>query len=662
MIMELKGKRASPQDITGKPLSFTYVPRGVQAEAFKALRAKEENARLLSDHVLLRKLENQTSKVELWMDVVVAEFDRLWCNTEAELIKRGDAMKAAKAAKTARVRVKADHKGKGRAGQADEDDEESDDSDRSQRSVTEVIEELSVLTRKAINVIASGSLYHNDMYEHGIPSHLTSFNLRTILPRGCVLRDPTVNPIIQVAPLPDLLQQHIESNAVGKRQCKDDISSLTSQAQLSSMHCQFLGLKRDERKHTGKHPFATNEENLWHGSIYDKELDYFLCIYLRLHLAPRRESAFKNRVVEAARRKRDKNEATRAQRRLDGWTSRILWRSIVLELCNDLELPPRNSRKELENPLGRRQHVESILKKLVVLHDSEPAPSDEISSRIAPLEILIEGQRLADETDAKNVDAQLEIKEDELGEVQSAAELEELTFDDLEEIDLDDLDWDRDWDWDDDEQDEVARTDVDEKEPSRATLRSLQAVAKILLESNSVSHRISPNYVKGMAYVGKKFTDRQCAVVAHVANTLRPYIPKSWVKGEQDDSDTPSSKTKPHTPHITLRAPAGYPQFNRRVSPQVSPAALHGLLLSASGLYEVLCPKEANDFDILDSDVAPKYILSSNAILYPGLAPGTYGSGIVKSQIFSTAGLSTYRGRSMEEHAYSGEFTGSGYW
>ncbi|KAF9557979.1 hypothetical protein EC968_007327 [Mortierella alpina] len=679
-------KRASLQDTKGN----SSAPR-VQMKAFEAFRAEEEDARSLSDGVLLRKLEKKAGKIELWKDVVIAEFDRLWCNAEAELIKKGDATKARKAAKTAKVRVKADPKGKGRAGQDNEEEETSDDSDsnddsdsdddgqeiskkeelrvchatfkqiirpdlddadvdrildlleESQRSVTEVIEELSVLTRKAINVIASGSLYPNDMYEHGVPSQVTSFDLRTILPRGFVRRDPTVSLIIQVAPLPDFLQQYIESNAVGKRRGKDDISNLLSQAQLSSMHSQFLGLNRDKRKPSGKHPvweqledalgrlsdcvdlpqspegltltlnthirqFATNVENLWHGSIYDKELDYFLRIYLRLHLAPRRESNFKKRVAEAARKKREKNEVTRTQRRLDEWTSKNLWRRKVLELCNDLERATRrderNSRKELENPLGRKQHVESILKKLIALQGSEPAPRDEKSSAIAPLEVLIERQRLANETDARAVDSQLENMEEEPGEDQLAADMEELSFDDLEELDLDDFDWD---------DDEV---DQDQKEPSRATLKSLQAVAKTLLESATVTHRISPSYVKGMAYVGTKFTDKQCMVVAHLVNTMRPYVPKRWVKNEQDGSDTPSAKTKPHTPHITLRAPfvflanaflraAGYPQFIRRVAPQVSPAALHGLLLSASAIYEVLCSREANHFDILDSDGLP---------------------------------------------------------
>ena len=79
----------------------------------------------------------------------------------------------------------------------------------------------------------------------------------------------------------------------------------------------------------------------------------------------------------------------------------------------------------------------------------------------------------------------------------------------LKSPNLDDLDWD----WDDDEQDKVAGTDEDDKNPSRTTLKSLQSVAKPLLESDSVSHRISPSYVKGVVfYTGVRLRDRKSVV------------------------------------------------------------------------------------------------------------------------------------------------------
>ncbi|KAG0006403.1 hypothetical protein BGZ65_008448 [Modicella reniformis] len=69
-------------------------------------------------------------------------------------------------------------------------------------------------------------------------------------------------------------------------------------------------------------------------------------------------------------------------------------------------------------------------------------------------------------------------------------------------------------------------------------------------------------------------------------------------------------------PHVTLRAlaliaplvliannvlrAAGYPQFTRQISPQVSPAALHGLHLGTTGMYEVLCGGGWDQFDIVD--------------------------------------------------------------
>ncbi|KAI8363172.1 hypothetical protein B0O80DRAFT_7868 [Mortierella sp. GBAus27b] len=46
----------------------------------------------------------------------------------------------------------------------------------------------------------------------------------------------------------------------------------------------------------------------------------------------------------------------------------------------------------------------------------------------------------------------------------------------------------------------------------------------------------------------------------------------------------------------------GYPHFTRRISPHVSPSSTHTLHLDAIGLYEVLCPKAAGHFDVLDTD------------------------------------------------------------
>jgi hypothetical protein len=121
-------------------------------------------------------------------------------------------------------------------------------------------------------------------------------------------------------------------------------------------------------------------------------------------------------------------------------------------------------------------------------------------------------------------------------------------------------------------------------------LRSLQAVLKTLLEAPNIHQDIDVDRVRETAFSQSNFTDQECSVVADLANKLRPYIPKR-VRREDGIG------WKEPTPHVSLRAPlvviantvlrsTGYCNFTRRVAPHVSPAALHGLHLGATGLYE----------------------------------------------------------------------------
>ncbi|KAF9342909.1 hypothetical protein BGX34_007488, partial [Mortierella sp. NVP85] len=144
------------------------------------------------------------------------------------------------------------------------------------------------------------------------------------------------------------------------------------------------------------------------------------------------------------------------------------------------------------------------------------------------------------------------------------------------------------------------------KEPSRRKLQSLQAVLKMLVESPKIQRTIRPDYVKKSGFAGNDFTDHECQVVAELANTLRPFIPKR--RKRSDDKGFQDSLA-----HVALRAPivmiansvlraTGYSNFTRRISPQPSTASLHGLQLGAVGLYETLCGKGERQFDVQDSD------------------------------------------------------------
>ncbi|KAF8946740.1 hypothetical protein BGZ46_005697, partial [Entomortierella lignicola] len=149
----------------------------------------------------------------------------------------------------------------------------------------------------------------------------------------------------------------------------------------------------------------------------------------------------------------------------------------------------------------------------------------------------------------------------------------------------------------------------DIKEPPRSRLRSLQAVLKMLLESNCIEGEIDRSLVQRSSFGKNDFTTHECDVVAKLVNILRPYIPKRRPGRDGE-------KSQQSIPHVALRAPlvllansvlraSGYHEFTRRLAPQVSAASLHALPLGAVGLYEVLCPSSEKRFDVKDVDDAP---------------------------------------------------------
>ena len=137
------------------------------------------------------------------------------------------------------------------------------------------------------------------------------------------------------------------------------------------------------------------------------------------------------------------------------------------------------------------------------------------------------------------------------------------------------------------------------KEPSRARLRSLQAILKTLLESPFIKEKVTASWVRKTGHVKNDFTDTECQVVAMLTNLLRPYVPKR------------QSSTKGSLAHVTLRAPivyianavlrvTGYHKFAREFSPSISPSSMHGLILGARGIYEVFCSRQESQFTIID--------------------------------------------------------------
>ncbi|KAF9577259.1 hypothetical protein BGW38_007653, partial [Lunasporangiospora selenospora] len=410
--------------------------------------------------------------------------------------------------------------------------------------------------------IVSGELYEDT------PGN---FDIRSILPDGFQQRDQSIQPVLQVSPLPLSLQDRVESK--GKM---DDISNLLTDSHLKSIYSSFLASgprkSSNERHPTWKkledairntsdvtdlpkaseglssttyehiQEFAVSVENIWQGSAYDKILDYLLRIILRLHLAPQREQKMMDRTTGISRRRKqisDRREAGKVAQPM----SRKLMKSKVRRLCDELERWLRKS------PEVREDRVKHILGKLAEIESSashgRQGPESSSSHGHQDPESSASHGHQEPESSASHGHQEPESSAShghQEPESPKEQETESATIDgwDIESAELDD------WDLEED----VEEDGKDVKEPTRAELRSLQAVLRVLLESPHLSTPITREYVRSSAFVGDKFTDKQCDVVAKIANVLRPYIPK-----RRPNSGNFGSKTQAPVAHITTRAP-----------------------------------------------------------------------------------------------------------
>jgi len=322
--------------------------------------------------------------------------------------------------------------------------------------------------------------------------------------------------------------------------------------------------------------YSTAVGNLWQGNIYYKSLDYLTRVLLRLHLAPVREAAFKERTKEFAKRKVDKREASLLPSRRKLW----MWR--VKRLTDQLAEAIQKERSD--------DAVGIILRRLAKLKEDEPVRPEEGKGRILPLEDQIHLFEAGTVESEEEMGSTLEGLSNELFEAG-------VDDGDMEDSDDDDVDPSE---AEGDQTADVEHRSVPElKEPSRAHLRSLQAVLKTLLESPFISEKVTANWVRKTGHVNNNFTDKECEVVATLVDILRPFVPKR------------QSSTKGSLAHVALRAPVvyiantifratGYHKFVRDVSPSVSPSSLYGLILNARSIYEVFCSTREKQFSIVD--------------------------------------------------------------
>ncbi|KAG0209409.1 hypothetical protein BGX31_002132, partial [Mortierella sp. GBA43] len=463
--------------------------------------------------------------------------------------------------------------------------------DDCQEAVTDDLTELSILVHKTTLAIAAGEMYEGRWGAEDGPSRPKTFDVKSLLPDGFEARDNEVSTTLSLAPIPSGLQEAI-GKALDKKADNPydrDLGSLFTKEHLQFIHSSFLGTRGHYKSTKDNHPlwqssavairdpeisppkapegmsntiseaigeFSTNLGNMWKGASYSKALDYLLRTLLRLHLAPNRESKYKETKKKKAQEKQEEKKVK--------VTSNKIIRRKSRRLCDDLA-------KALDPDSG-------TLRRIPVL-----------------MELLDRTQR---QQQSSNMDDTPSPGQHVAQPIGSESEADESTIqtsvDDTADNDRTPPDFD---------EDSLSNDDEDEtKESSASRLRSLQAVLRVILESPYIDRPITSNYVRTTASNGDGFTSMECEIVARLANQLRPFIPKRRPKPG-------ANGTEESLPHVVLRLPvvlisnavlrlSGYHDFTRSIAPEISPSSLHGLALGSIGLYEVLGSSGPNNFDI----------------------------------------------------------------
>ncbi|KAK3829687.1 MAG: hypothetical protein J3R72DRAFT_262861 [Linnemannia gamsii] len=276
---------------------------------------------------------------------------------------------------------------------------------------------------------------------------------------------------------------------------------------------------------------ATNIENLWKGSAYNRALDYFLRFSLRFRLAGQRENKYYTARCAAA----DNKTLDQKDKPKPPYT-RKAWK-------DDVERSQDIFGKELRQSQGgtmdeeRYRHLMSFQYRHA---ESEPG---------RPPENLTFQDRLTRSQASLETTGILAPHED-LDEEDDRAEQEK------EQI----------------ERKSPSDTPESVKEPSRAHLKSIQAVARMLLESPSIQGVLSVDYVRKCFHQPELASDEECAAIIDTVNALQDYVPKRQLKT--------SGGTDPPVQHVATMIGlilianqvvriGGYSDFAMRIAPRL---------------------------------------------------------------------------------------------
>ena len=162
--------------------------------------------------------------------------------------------------------------------------------------------------------------------------------------------------------------------------------------------------------------------NMWQGNIYHKSLDHLTRILLRLHLAPAREAAFKQRVNESAKGKECKESKKGKAKQVQRPQKMKLWIWRVKRLTDQLAEAVQKKRSQDE--------VTIILRRLAELKKGKPAKRAEGYGQFLPLKEQLD----------QSVESLAESEEPgSIWDGLVGQSLEDMDVDDAEDLDDDNL-------------------------------------------------------------------------------------------------------------------------------------------------------------------------------------------------------------------------------
>ncbi|KAF9940436.1 hypothetical protein BGZ65_006993, partial [Modicella reniformis] len=224
------------------------LPKGIKQQAITILK----NECIVDASFDAANLDNKLRGVNtnhIWKEVVEAEFDNKW-NAVMVRPESEDGQVKEKKQKLSTFTMSLNQLLRPDLGEENRQ-RIVDLIEKSQASITDDMDELMVLLHKTILQIAAGTVYEDT--EWSTPRE--PLDLRDLLPDNFEFRDTTVEPVIDVAPIPNNLQDALEEILKKKADGSEDsdIGYLLSLQHIQILHSRLLGSHNQQEANDAKH-------------------------------------------------------------------------------------------------------------------------------------------------------------------------------------------------------------------------------------------------------------------------------------------------------------------------------------------------------------------------------------------------------------------------